>query len=198
VQLCVSNREGEKMKKIVTILTLFFITTALAIAKSSDDKEIIAKLGVQPQNTTNTDGTDENMNVGISAGAEFFKYFGNIFAFGAGALIDLPRNFKDKNLEGSLSCIPLYVGAKIRTPLSGLDDTYAFLSGRVGYSMPMTKGFLDSATGGLYWAAGLGVNINCIIIEAVYARHNFNYAFNSVNRDANYSTITLYVGFNFE
>jgi hypothetical protein len=186
------------MKKIVAILTLFFITTALAIAKSSDDKEIIAKLGVQPQNTINTNGNDENMNVSISAGAEFFQYFGNIFALGAGATIDLPKNFKDKNLKGSLSCIPLYVGAKARTPLSGFDDTYAFLSGRVGYSIPITKDFLDSTTGGLYWAAGFGVNINYIIIEAIYARHNFNYTLNSVNKDADYSTITLYVGFKFE
>jgi hypothetical protein len=185
------------MKKIVAILTLLFITTALAIAKPSDDKEIIVKLGVQPQNTISVNGDDENMNVGISAGAEFFQYFGNIFALGTGAIIDLPRNFKNKNLKGSLSCIPLYFGAKARTHLSGFNDTYAFASGRVGYGMPMTNS-LDSATGGLYWAAGFGVNINFVIIEALYAIHNFNHRLGSVNKNAPYSTITLYVGLNFE
>jgi hypothetical protein len=68
------------------------------------------------------------MNAGLSVGIEFFKYLDNIIALGFGTTIDLPREIKKKELKGSMSYLPIYVGTKTRTPLHGLDGTYAFLS----------------------------------------------------------------------
>jgi hypothetical protein len=62
----------------------------------------------------------------------------------------------------------------------------------------MAKDLLNSATGGLYWALGFGINIDFFVIEAVYAQHKFSYEINNNDKDANYSTITLYAGLKFE
>jgi hypothetical protein len=179
------------MNKFIAFLIPIFTMATLAAAKPNNDRELIVKLGFQPQNKISVNGKNENINAGVSIGIEFFKYLDNIIALGLGTTIDLPREIKKKELKGSMSCLPIYVGTKMRTTLHGLDDTYAFLSGRLGYSSPMGKDLFDSASVGLYLSLGLGINIDCFILETVYAKHTF---------DTNncISSITLYAGFKFE
>ncbi|MDR2644990.1 MAG: hypothetical protein LBB44_03285 [Endomicrobium sp.] len=185
------------MNKFIASLISIFIMAPLASAKPNNDRELVVKLGFQPQSEISVNGKNENMNAGLSGGIEFFKYLGNIIALGLGTTIDLPREIKKKELKGSMSCLPIYVGAKARTPLHGLDDTYAFLSGRFGYSSPMGKDLFDSATGGLYLSLGLGIDVDYFVLEAVYAKHTFG-TNNSIFSKPDYSTITLYAGFKFE
>ncbi|MDR2251506.1 MAG: hypothetical protein LBD98_01525 [Endomicrobium sp.] len=186
------------MSKFIAFLISIFTMVTLASAKPNNNRELIVKLGFQPQSEISVNGKNENMNVGLSCGVEFFKYLGNIIALGLGTTIDLPREIKKKELKGnSMSCLPIYVGAKSRTPLHGLDDTYAFLSGRFGYSSPMGKDLFESANGGLYWALGLGVDVDYFVLEAVYAKHTFGNN-DTVSSKPEYSTITLYAGFKFE
>jgi hypothetical protein len=186
------------VKKITIALTLVFTIVGLALAKPSNDRELIVKLGFQPQSEISLNGKNENMNIGLSGGIEFFTYLCNIFALGLGTTIDLPREIKNKDLKGSMACLPIYFGSKLRTPLYGLNDTYAFLSGRGGYSFPMGgKDLFESTIGGLYWAVGLGIIIDSFLLEAVYARHNFG-TNDSIYSPQDYSTVTLYLGLKFD
>ena len=191
------------MKKFLAALAVVFIASAAAFARAGDDQEFIIKAGIQPQGTMNVLGSGQNTNVGVSAGFEYFQYFGNIFAAGAGAVYDMPREFKNGDeAKGSVSFLPIYVGAKLRTPLYGLADNYAFLSGRLGYSAFMNNSadWIRSSAGGLYYAAGIGVSISYFVAEALYGVNSLSYTAAGTNKsyDEKYSVITLYVGFKFE
>lgn len=190
------------MKNLLIALTVLCIASSLALAKAKDDQEFIIKAGFQPQASVSVDGDDEDLNMGISAGVEYFKYFGNIIAAGAGAVYDLPRKFKDDDFEGNVSFLPMYVGVKVRTPLHGLENNYAFLAGRLGYSAFMYNDIdnIKSSSGGLYYSVGIGVSINVIVLEAVYSISNFSFKdkFSGKKEDGKYSTIGIYAGFKFE
>lgn len=197
------------MKKFTVVLALICFAAGLSFAQARDDQEIIIKAGIQPQATATLDGDNYDTNIGISVGAEYFKYFGNIIALGAGAMYDLPRKFKDDDLDGSISFVPIYVGLKVRTPLHGLENNYAFISGRVGYSAFVhddvkfnNVDFIDSGSGGLYYAVGIGASISFIIVEAIYSVSNFSYDTkilgNKKSYDEKYSTVGIYAGFKFE
>ncbi|MCL2335562.1 MAG: hypothetical protein FWC57_05805 [Endomicrobia bacterium] len=191
------------MKRFLVVSAMLFAVSVAAFAQAQDDQEFIVKLGIQPQGVMTLAGSDQNTNVGISAGFEYFKYFGNIFAAGAGAVYDLPREFKNNDqANGNVSFLPVYVGAKLRTPLYGLADNYAFLTGRLGYSAFMngSTNWIQSSSGGLYYAGGIGVSISYLVIEAIYAINNLSYTAKNTNKsyDEKYSVISLYVGFKFE
>lgn len=193
------------MKKLSIALCLMFALSSAVFAKANDDQEFIVKVGIQPQATASFDDEDYDTNIGISAGFEYFKYFGNIIAVGAGAVYDLPRKFKDDDIDGSISFLPMYAGVKVRTPLEGLNNNYAFLSGRLGYSAFMNNDLdtIKSSSGGLYYGVGLGVSISYLVIEAVYGINNYSYKVKSPGGsnksfDEQYSTITIYAGFKFE
>ena len=194
------------MKKVLTLVALLGFASfanfvcGTAFAQQKDDQEFIVKLGFQPQGIATMGGTNYNTNVGMAMGIEYFQYFGNIVAAGGGALYEFPRNFKD-NLKGDISFLPIYVGLKMRTPLHGLDNNYAFLAGRLGYSAFMNSNpdWIKSSSGGMYYSAGLGVCISYLLLEAVYAVNNFSFTTPAdKNYDERYSTITLYAGFKFE
>lgn len=189
------------MNKILAILSAMLIFTSFSFAAANDDQEFIIKAGFQPQGqVSGINGSKESTNVGFSAGFEYFKYFGNIVAFGAGAVYDFPREFKEDNIKGNISFLPLYVGLKLRTPLHGLENNYIFASGRIGYSSFMEDiNMMKSTSGGLYYAGGIGVCVSYFMFEAVYAVNNLSYKdFANKNHDENYSTVTLYVGVKFE
>jgi len=188
------------MKKLLALLLLASFIAAPVFAKANDDQEFIVKVGAQPQSTASIDGKDYDTNVGISAGFEYFKYFGNIVAAGAGAVYDFPRNFKDSGVDGNISFVPMYVGVKVRTPLEGLNNNYAFLSGRLGYSAFINDGIagVKSSSGGLFYGVGLGVSISYLVLEAVYGISNYSYNTGAASFDEKYSTISIYAGFKFE
>lgn len=189
------------MKNLIIALTMICATSSFAFAKAQDDQEFIIKLGFQPQSIIAMDGKEDNLNIGISAGVEYFKYFGNIIAAGAGAIYDLPRKAKDSD-RGDVSFLPMYLGLKIRTPLHGLENNYAFLSGRLGYSAFMYNDLpqIKSASGGTYYAAGVGISISQLVLEAIYSISNFSIrsAITDKSYDAKCSTIGIYAGFKFE
>jgi hypothetical protein len=60
------------VKKITIALTLAFTIVGLALAKPSTDRELIIKLGFQPQSKILLNGRNENMNIGLSQGMKFF------------------------------------------------------------------------------------------------------------------------------
>jgi hypothetical protein len=101
------------MKKVILQLTLVFTMAGLVLARPNNDKELIVKLGFQPQSEITVNDKNENMNAGLSAGLEFFKYFGNLFAFGFGSTMDFARNIKTKDLKGSMACLPVYECVKL-------------------------------------------------------------------------------------
>ncbi|MCA6071696.1 MAG: hypothetical protein LE168_04950 [Endomicrobium sp.] len=186
------------MKKVLTVLILVStVASFVCAAKPKHDREFILKLGFQPHSLYE----DHNTNLGISGGFECFQYLNNVFALGGGATYDLPRKFKDKDMSGKTSFLPLFVAAKICTPRFGLDNNYAFLSPKVGVSVPMFEdmGKISSTNAGLYYGIGLGVSMNVLVIEAVYAANNLTYKDKDAKTtDAKCSTITLYAGFKFE
>jgi hypothetical protein len=184
------------MKKVLTVLILVStMASFVCAAKPKHDREFILKLGFQPQSLYE----DHNTNLGISGGFEYFQYLNNVFALGGGATYDLPRKFKDKDVPGKTSFLPLFVAAKIRTPRFGLDNNYVFLSPKIGVSSPMFEDMGKISTNaGLYCGVGLGVIINALMIEAVYAANNLTYNKDTKTTDAKCSTITLYAGFKFE
>jgi hypothetical protein len=177
------------MSKIVASLALIFTMTILAFAKPSNDKEVIIKLGFQPQSEVSLNGNNESMKIGMSGGFEFFSYLHNIIALGLGTTLDLPKETKKEAPKGgSAWLLPMYAGVKVRTPLHGLNDTFAFLSGNAGWSFLMEgKGYFESATGGLYLAAGFGISIEYFFLEVVCAKHNLS--------SLSYSTVSLYLGY---
>jgi hypothetical protein len=137
------------------------------------------------------------MNVGLSGSVEYFNYnLVNFVALGAGTTADFLKETKNKELKGSLWSQAAYVGAKAYMPLFSADDTFGFLSGRFGYSAPRGNDLFGSATGGIYWSLGIGIDIDYFVLEAVYAKHNFVITFidgTYLNLE-DYSTVTLYVG----
>ncbi|MCL2144772.1 MAG: hypothetical protein FWH43_04685 [Endomicrobia bacterium] len=191
------------MKKLLAAVLLTVFMSAAVFAKANDDQEFIIKAGVQPQTTASLDGSNYDTNIGISAGFEYFKYFGNIFAAGAGASYDFPREFKESGVDGCISFVPMFVGVKVRTPLEGLNNNYGFLTGRLGYSAFMNDDMnAKSSSGGLYCGIGIGVSISYLVLEAIYAVSNYSYTVGSGSArktyDEKYSTISIYAGFKFE
>jgi hypothetical protein len=187
---------GEKMKKNLTVLVLILFAVSFAFAKQSEyDGEFIVKAGFQAQGILHENDSDKNTKPGFSVAAEAFKYFSGIFALGLGASYDFPRKFSDDAMKHKLSFLPIYIGAKLRTPLLGLDNNFMFVSGRLGYSsVIIDNSEHDNFSGGAYYALGIGFNIDILLIEAIYAKNHFT----ETSKDQDYQTITLYAGIKFE
>jgi hypothetical protein len=122
---------------------------------------------------------------------------------GAGAVYDFPRNFKDSDMNGNMSFVPMYVGVKVRSPLEALNNNYGFLAGKLGYSAFIHDdiGGIKSSSGGLFYGLGLGVSISSLVIEAVYSISNFSYTESAAAKKTfkeSHSAITIFVGFKFE
>jgi hypothetical protein len=198
------------MKKIALTFALILVTIITVFASHKNDREFILKLGVQPLSTLTAKQQGQNSantNTGVSAGLEYFQYVSNIFAVGLGAQYDLPR--KEKDAVGSsnteFSFMPLFAALKVRIPPSGLDNTFMFVSGRLGCSVPRISNLDAGGTSsqlGLYYGAGIGFSIECFVVEGIYARNNFSLQNNEVlgdsKVDANLETITLSVGYKFD
>lgn len=189
------------MKKLLSLIALLCFSMSAAYASSIDEQEFIVKLGVQPQGVFKLKDNN-NTNVGISAGFEYFKYFTNFFAAGAGATYDLPRKIKDID-NGSFSFLPMYAAVKFRPPLKGLENNYFFVDTRLGFSPIMYDDakWIKSATGGIYYAFGLGFSMDYFFVEGVYGVNNFSIKGNypgAKTEDGSYSTISIYVGLKFE
>jgi hypothetical protein len=174
------------------------LISAPAFAKNSADREFIIKTGIQPQAVWSDNISDENTNVGISAGVEYFKYLNNVVAIGAGATYDLPRKFKNQDdAPGDISFLPLYTAVKVRMPLRGLENNYPFLTARLGYSAFIENtDRIRTSSGGIQYGLSAGYCVGALFMEAVYSANRASYKMegDSKTRDASYSTIALYIG----
>jgi hypothetical protein len=193
----------KKMKKVLVTFVLLCIAAITVLAKPKNDREFILKLGFQPLTTMSEEfqgnSTSQNTNLGISTGLEYFQYLNNVVALGLGTSYDFPRKTNDN--ARNVSFMPLFAALKLRTPLSGLDNTFMFCSGRIGGAIPMLSD-LNGATQktGLYYGVGIGFSINSLVIEAIYAINNYTLSspMNEGTINCNCQTITLYAGFKFE
>jgi hypothetical protein len=185
---------------------LLLTAVMTGFTKPNNDREFILKFGIQPLNTLSrkSEGNNVSFNtkIGVSAGFEYFQYLNNVAALGLGAMYDFPRKISD-NDNGSISFVPIYAAVKLRTPAQGLDNdnTFMFCSGRIGASIPIISGLSDGEKQkpGFYCGAGIGFNINYIVIEAIYAINKFSVSgdFGKKN-DCDLQTIALYAGFKFK
>ncbi|MDR2191817.1 MAG: outer membrane beta-barrel protein [Endomicrobium sp.] len=189
------------MKKILAVLAVMCLVSALSFARAREDQEFIIKTGVQPQGDWSDDVGDENTNPGVSAGIEYFKYLNNIVAIGGGINYDLPRKFKgtddDPLLKGKMSFIPFYAAVKVRMPLQGLENNYPFATAKLGYSTFMNDvTFIRTSSGGLYAGISAGYCIGALFVEAAYSINTLSYkeSGDPKSYDATYSTIAVYLG----
>lgn len=190
--------------KILMTFALVSIAAALVFAKPQEDRELILKIGFQPLSTLTEKiqdtSTSKNTKPAASLGLEYYQYLNNIFAIGIGATYDLPRNIYNDNRNASF--MPLFASLKLRQPLHGLNNIFMFCSGRIGGSVPMLSNLGKNVTQKveLYYGSGIGVSINLIVLEAIYAVNNFSTSEKDISwvTKANCQTITLYAGFKFE
>ncbi|MDR3112915.1 MAG: porin family protein [Endomicrobium sp.] len=188
------------MKKILAVLAVICLVSSLSFARASEDMEFIIKTGVQPQGTWSDGEGDENTDVGVSAGVEYFKYFINIVAIGGGINYDLPREFKEDSMNGKISFLPFYTAVKVRMPLRGLENNYPFVTAKLGYSAFINDmDWIKTSSGGLYAGISAGYCIGALFFEAGYFINNLSYKpkppYNdSKSFDATYSTIAVYIG----
>ncbi|MCL2484745.1 MAG: porin family protein [Endomicrobia bacterium] len=188
------------MKKFLAVFALICLTsTAVFAAFNQADQEFIVKAGIQPQSSVKLNNVSYDTNVGVLIGFEYFKFINNIVAFGAGASYDLPRKFKDIN-STNVSFLPMFVAVKARTPISGFDNNYPFIVGRMGYAAFMNdSSFIKSSNGGMYYSLGVGVSLDYLVIEAGYSKSAFSYTtFSNLTQDGEQSAISLSVGFKFQ
>ncbi|MDR1243980.1 MAG: hypothetical protein LBJ79_02175 [Endomicrobium sp.] len=191
------------MKKVLVTFVLVCIAAITVLAKPNKDREFILKLGFQPLNTISEEfqgnSTSQNTKLGISAGLEYFQYLSNVAALGLGTSYDFPRKTNDN--ARNVSFMPLFAALKLRTPLSGLDNTFMFCSGRIGGVIPILSN-LDEATQktGFYYGGGIGFSINSLVIEAIYAINNYTVSspMNAGTINCSCQTITLYAGYKFD
>jgi hypothetical protein len=192
--------KGEKMRKVLVTFVLICIAAITVLAKPNNDREFILKLGFQPLTAMSEESqgnNQKNTSLGISTGLEYFQYLNNVVALGLGTSYDFPRKANDNTRN--VSFIPLFAALKLRTPPSGLDNTFMFCSGRIGVVIPMLSD-LNEATQktGLYYGAGIGFSINSLVIEAIYAINNYTISNPEKTVNCNCQTITLYAGYKFD
>jgi len=183
------------MKKFIAVLTLMCASCAFLYAAAREDQEFIIKTGIQAQGIWEDKYNEENTNPGVSFGVEYFKYFNNVVAVGAGASYDLPRKFK--NWDGDISFLPLYTAVKVRMPLKGLDNNYPFATARLGYSAFMDNtDWVTSSSGGLQYGLSAGYCIGALFLEASYLVNRFSYKMegDAKSLSSTYSTVAFYVG----
>lgn len=170
-----------------------------------------SKLSVQgsPDSAFNN---SQNVNSGISWGAEYVSYLSKRVGLGGGLVLQSTRGLSGNS--GNFDFAPLYALVKVRTNPSE-KNTYEYLIGQVGYNLfegdANYAGDNASFNGGLYWGVGAGIVVNRIQIELLYTENrgsaqdsgyqydptttNLNYY--SESGDVTYSKVGLSIGFLF-
>jgi len=143
-------------------------------------KEINFKAGVdfsglvESNKNIGQDGvSDFTAGDNVSFAAEYFMYFNEYVAAGAGLSAENLRPID--SFPGKFGFAPLYVGVKVRSwPQE--PGMYGYVVGQAGYGfMYGNTSFTDSLqikNGGFYYAFGLGIVYKYVILEALYG---FNY-----------------------
>jgi len=154
----------------------------------------------------------EVTNEGLSLAGDYTAYIKNNIGLGCGAILQLPR--KQSNIAGNFYFLPFYGLVKLRTAPDD-DRNYKYLVGHLGYNFfdadNTYKGTNATMNGGLYYAAGAGLNSKHFQVELLYSASNGSVKqsglmLNPVNRlvqnctisrDVTYSKLSLSVNVSF-
>lgn len=193
------------MKKIITIIIISFLVVFFTVNNTfADGIGGTVKFGLDFSGDHEISGYglsgSEDVETGFSLTGELFGKVGDIFDFGGGVTLQIPRSQED--FEGDFYFIPLYgmIRARIET-----ETVTPYFIGQLGYNFfegdSDYKGYgiyEADLEGGLYYGLGAGIIFQKhFLIEALYSVNNgtgeiFGYEF-----DIEYSKITLNIGYNF-
>lgn len=149
---------------------------------------------------------EQDVNMGYSAALDLlFINIGNL-TLGAGGAYELPRDFKSEEdgaeESGKFNFIPVYGVVKFNLANGSFRPQ---LVGQIGYNFFQgddqftSDGYGGSFTldGGLYWGAGVDIEMGSFIIGAIYRNHKAQATAGDFTFDVYYNTISAGIGFNF-
>ena len=184
-----------KLLGLVAILAIFMSTTVFAqgglILKAEAD--VSGKL----KDDNSDSDVDTKMGFGISA--EFMLSEGK-FVYGVGGAYLLPRAFDEEGADenATFSFIPVYGIVKFNLMPGELVPQ---VIGHIGYDFwTASDEFKGTAelTGGIYWAAGAGLEIGSIVVTAMYKVFSGKAEVDGTEvLSGTYTTMTLGAGFAF-
>ncbi|MCL2144844.1 MAG: hypothetical protein FWH43_05065 [Endomicrobia bacterium] len=142
----------------------------------------------------------ENSDYGISLSAEQYGYVSRFAAVGLGIGFQFKRCLEES--PGRFGFLPLYGAFKMR--FISEDDYHFYIVAHLGYNFLLAN--LDylgrsEASGGLYYAGGLGASYNRYVLQVLYSvnngsmKYSNSYAGDKVDRDVSYSKVGFYVGY---
>jgi len=198
-------------------------TQSVQAPKKEKKSEIVLKVEVAPSgqidahnSITSAAGTvsfgkeREAENTGLYLAAEYYYYPLKFLAVGAGFKQQFDRHVK---YFGDLAISNFYVAVKPKlylNPPAGLNCTEAvYLIGQFGYgvinkaleiSNPAGDSFSATTDSGLYYAGGIGFQVDNFVFEILFAVNKFKV--NGINESSgtlncNYTTTNLNVGYRF-
>jgi hypothetical protein len=177
------------MKKLVLVLLVSLVLVfAIGYVASA---EVVVKAGYDLGSTFSDNyGFSSTMDGGFSLGFEYAAEVTNNLMVGGGLEYQLPRNDSTNTM---INFIPIY-------GLVQYKFSQFYVVGRLGYDLynqnPTAPG--ASYTGGIYYEAGAGFNINKnMAIEAVYGINSCTGTYSSITKTGIYSKLGLSFGYKF-
>lgn len=123
---------------------------------------------------------------------------------GAGTAFQFHKHLKDKDSdrqnEKNYNSVPIYSTAKYTFDVP--TDIKPYIKGDLGYSINNGKHVLEDGTtyspkGGLYYAAGIGLNFKNVNVELMYKENKGKYKHEGTKYNADYRRVSLGVGYDF-
>lgn len=192
------------MKKFIFSVLLLTIFALPAIAEMSMD--FIAKGGVLASPYINMDKNisipDQNFNnnildadLGFTAGGEIFIYPWENIGLGAGAFHLFETDIE--NTGQKISATNIYVAAKPRLVLEDSEIDSVYLIGQLGVSTADIKLIEAKDLTGLYFAGGVGIEANWLIVEVLYSYYNWIIPDNDYASHGSMYSLQLNLGFKY-
>ena len=215
------------MKKSLLAVLLAAALVAPVFATEKGDMEIVGKLGLNLTPNVAASGdvskkgyfrpwtfkdTDEDTNMSVLIGAEFFYYLNKNVALGFGINNNFNAELKDLTVgdmkfESEIGFTNFYFAVKPKIEMQSEIFNSIYFVGQLGYGIlrfdsDYEGDKLSEADGnGLYWGIGAGTEIyKNFIVELLYS---VNYGsikavkFLNGTADLTYTTLTLNVGYKF-
>ncbi|MBR3627631.1 MAG: outer membrane beta-barrel protein [Elusimicrobia bacterium] len=195
------------MKKSILIVLLAFVFATYVFATDKGAKELDVKVGYILDNNVKLyldSGTDSgSTNRGCILGTDFYYYVASDFALGLGInyIFDSKANYGYSDKYGFTN---VYFAIKPKMNLDSDILDYFYFIGQIGYGFfrfsPDNDYIMEdrSTENGLYWALGIGLEIEKnFILEII---HSFNYGYvnaNNYRSDMRYSELSINIGYKF-
>lgn len=186
------------------LLTVFFLMSSSLLAQRAISLRVYGDFSGKFKVESEDGYSDEqDVNLGYSAALDLlFLNMGNL-TIGAGGAYELPRDFKSEDdgaeESGKFNFIPVYGIVKFNLANGSFRPQ---LVGQVGYSFfqgddKFTGDGLFKLDGGLYWGAGVDIEMGSFIIGAIFRNHKGTASVDDFSMDIYYNTISAGIGFNF-